>query len=108
MDFLDFFSERLAKHRKIKCFTQEKLSEKVLEELKKYVSLNINQGLPEDKKPDYSNVKIARTEAINWEKPYNRVFPGTVRLIAISKVLGVSTDYLLGLTDDPTPPEPAK
>jgi len=30
--------------------------------------------------------------------------PSVPRLVAYAVILGVSTDYLLGLTDDPTPP----
>ena len=40
-----------------------------------------------------------------WE---NGDIPGSTRFPELARALGVSTDYLYGLTDDPTPPEAAQ
>ena len=34
--------------------------------------------------------------------------PNSVALIRLSRTFGVSTDYLLGITDDPTPSPPSR
>lgn len=39
----------------------------------------------------------------NWEKGSNEPFPAFEVLVKISQFFHVSTDWLLGITDDPTP-----
>ncbi len=44
---------------------------------------------------------IEKKQISRWET--GSTIPGSDKLAQIAKVLRVSTDYLLGLTDDPTP-----
>lgn len=49
---------------------------------------------------------MSHSQYLNYEKGHRDV-PTTV-LIALAQLYGTSVDYLLGLTDDPTPPAKAK
>lgn len=44
--------------------------------------------------------KLGKNSIYKWKT--NK--PGTEALTAVAKILGTTTDYLNGLTDDPTPP----
>lgn len=70
-----FRPERLREWRKKKKLTQEQLAKKV----------NMTKGT-----------------ISNYENGYSS--PPHDTLVALADVLGISTDYLLGRTDDPTPP----
>lgn len=51
-------------------------------------------------------IKSSTTEVSRVETGFVKS-PSIPRLVAYAAILGVSTDYLLGLTDDPTPPPPS-
>lgn len=70
-----FIPERLIERRKKRNLTQEQLAKKV---------------------------KTTKGTISNYENGHST--PPHETLVAIADVLGVSTDYLLGRTDDPTPP----
>ena len=70
-----FRSDRLVEWRKKRKLTQEQLAVKV---------------------------KTTKATVSNYENGHS--VPPHETLVAIADVLGVSTDYLLGRTDDPTPP----
>jgi transcriptional regulator with XRE-family HTH domain len=71
-----FKPERLIEWRKKRKFTQEQLAQKV---------------------------KTTKGTISNYENGHST--PPHETLVTIADVLGVSTDYLLGRTDDPTPPK---
>lgn len=74
-----FKPERLIEWRKKKKLTQEQLAQKV---------------------------QTTKGTISNYENGHST--PPHETLVAIADVLGISTDYLLGRTDDPTPPSQAK
>lgn len=39
-----------------------------------------------------------------WRWMHNKSQPNAIRLAKLAEVLGVSSNYILGTTDDPTPP----
>ncbi|NHM28916.1 MULTISPECIES: helix-turn-helix domain-containing protein [Desulfofundulus] len=74
------FSQRIKFLRKQKGWTQEDLAEKL---------------------------KISRSAVAGWEAPSKTNFPDKDTLLQLSNIFNVSVDYLLGRSDDPSPP-PAK
>ena len=51
-----------------------------------------------------SKLGVSRQSIYKWEA--DSALPEVDKLIALSRLFGVTTDYLLGLTDTPEPPFP--
>lgn len=51
-------------------------------------------------------VKVIQSHIGNLESPLTFKLPSVQLLVALAQVLEVTTDYLCGLTDDQSPPEP--
>ena len=65
----------------------------------RFVSMRKERNLSQNVLAEKLNV--TRKTVIDWES--SRCLPSFDSIIALAYALDVSTDYILGLTDDPTP-----
>ncbi|RDV81696.1 XRE family transcriptional regulator [Ammonifex thiophilus] len=50
-----------------------------------------------------ASIGVPRSTYASWESPANKSLPETEHLVKLADFFGVSIDYLLGKTDDPSP-----
>lgn len=69
--------------------------------LERLREVRVSMGFTQDELAEKVGVQVLQIN--RWEKGKNS--PTADYLVKLAEVLAVSTDYLLGLSDDPTPPE---
>ena len=81
----------------------ERLSAKYYNDLRNSISMNNLKKIIDEK--GLSIVKVANEASISDSTLYNYIkserIPSVATLVELSRVLNTSTDYLLGLTDNP-------
>lgn len=82
----------------------ERLNAKYYEDLRKSIDMTNLKKIIKEK--DYTVTKVAMEAGLSDSTIYNFIkgqrLPSLATLIELARILNTSTDYLLGLTDDPT------